>query len=154
MSHRYKILNQKGINFLTMTTVGWIDVFTRKKYRDIIIENLQYCRAHKGLRIHGYVIMSNHIHLVASTDGKKKLSQIIRDFKSYTAKIIMNDIAENTKESRRSWLMYLFSYFARKNRRSYEHQFWQSDNHPMLLESVKFIQQKLDYIHKNPIRAG
>jgi putative transposase len=154
MSYRYKIHDQHGLNFITLTVVGWIDIFTRKKYRDLIVENLIYCKKNKGLRIHGYVIMTNHIHLVVSTDGTHLLSSILRDFESYTAKLILNDVQESALESRKSWLTHLFKYLARRNKRDSERQFWQGNNHPMSLESVKFIRQKLEYIHNNPVRAG
>jgi putative transposase len=52
---RYKILDQKGLNYLTITTVGWIDVFTRQRYRDIIIESLKYCQEKKAYE---YVVTS------------------------------------------------------------------------------------------------
>lgn len=59
-----KIWDQHGLNFVTMTICGWVDIFSRKVYKDMIIENLKHCQEHKGLRISGYVIMSNHIHLL------------------------------------------------------------------------------------------
>lgn len=56
----YIIHDQQAIYYMTFTVVGWIDVFSRQQYRDIIIESLKYCQAHKGLHLHAYVIMSNH----------------------------------------------------------------------------------------------
>jgi hypothetical protein len=50
--------------------------------------------------------------------------------------------------------MYLFKFFAIKNRRKRDHQFWQSDNHPIEIYSKAVLRQKLDYIHNNPVRAG
>jgi REP element-mobilizing transposase RayT len=61
---RRKILDQNGFNYLTLTIVDWVDVFTRKECRDIVLESLRHCQAKKGLVIYAYVIMSNHIHLV------------------------------------------------------------------------------------------
>ncbi len=74
--------------FITFTIVGWIDVFTRRDYCDIVIKNLKYCQEHKGMELYAYVIMPSHIHLIArNKDGK--LNEIIRDFKSVTAKEII-----------------------------------------------------------------
>ena len=152
---KYKIHNQKGLYFLTLTTVGWIDVFTRAIYRDIIVDSLKYCRKEKGLVVYAYVIMSNHIHLIAQSESETQtLSDIIRDFKSFTAKEIRKKVEDvKTGESRRDWLMYLFSYFASGNQRNRTFQFWQSDNHPIVLWSPKVIEQKLAYIHWNPVNA-
>lgn len=61
---RYKILDQHGLNFLTLTVVDWVDVFIRKRYKDIIIDSLQYCQKEKNLLVYAYVIMSSHIHLI------------------------------------------------------------------------------------------
>jgi len=55
----YKIINQNSLHYMTFTVVGWIDVFTRKAYKDVLIESMRYCIANKGLSLHGYVIMSN-----------------------------------------------------------------------------------------------
>ena len=150
---RYKILDQTGLNYLTLTIVGWIDIFTRQRYRDIVIESLKYCQEMKGLRICGYVIMSNHIHLIVYTEGGHQLSDVLRDFKKFTAVHILKSIEAET-ESRREWLMYLFRFYAKNTSNTSNHQFWQHDNHPIALWSQKVIWQKLDYVHLNPVRAG
>ena len=86
MKEGYLIRNQTLPHFITATVVDWIDIFTRQTYRDSVIESLDYCIKNKGMILYGYVIMSNHIHLIIqSEDGK--LSDLIRDFKKFTAKI-------------------------------------------------------------------
>lgn len=153
MSNRYKIVDQRGLYFLTLTVVGWVDIFSRKAYRDLLIENLKYCQDQKGLQIFGYVIMTNHLHLIVSTNGELSLSEVIGQFKSFIAVSIMKELP-SAPESRREWLLYLFSYFAKVNKRKSTHQFWETDNHPIELYSEQVIRQKLDYIHFNPVRAG
>jgi putative transposase len=150
---RYKILDQSGLNYLTLSIVGWIDIFTRQRYRDIVIESLKYCQEHKGLRICGYVIMSNHVHLMVYTERGFQLSDVLRDFKKFTANTILKSI-QNDPESRREWLLYMFKYFAKYQTGNQTHQFWEQDNHPIALWSQDVIWQKLDYIHMNPVRAG
>ncbi len=135
-----------------MQVVGWIDIFTRQKYRDIIIQNLKYCQEHKGLSIFAYVIMSNHLHiLVQSQTGT--LSNTIRDFKSYTSKVILSTV-ENEMESRKEWMMNYFEHAAQAHERNRNYQFWTHENHAEQIYSDKFIRQKLNYIHMNPVRAG
>ena len=71
--------------FVTLTVTNWIDVFTRRIYNDLIIENLTWCQQNKKLNIYAYVIMTNHIHLVANvTEGS--LGDVLRDFKTFTSK--------------------------------------------------------------------
>jgi putative transposase len=85
MSQRYSILDQQGINFLTCTVVGWIDIFTRPVYKEIVTNSFEFCRQKKGLLLHGYVLMPNHLHLIASAGPGGNLSNIIRDSKNLPA---------------------------------------------------------------------
>jgi putative transposase len=62
----YKIRNKEAIHFITFAVVEWVDVFTRKDYRDIVVESLRHCQQQKGLILHAWCIMSNHVHLLAS----------------------------------------------------------------------------------------
>jgi putative transposase len=139
--------------FITLTVVGWIDVFTRKEYCDEILKNLEYCRAHKGLKVYAYCIMSSHIHLIVSNEDER-LPDILRDFKSYTAKQLLQLIKSNISESRREWLLYLFEYFAKTSSQNSEYQFWQKTSHPIELFSHAVFEQKRNYIHQNPVANG
>ena len=149
---KYRIYDQQGLNYLTLTIVGWIDLFTRQRYRDIVIESLKHCQEQKGLHISAYVIMSNHLHLVAHTEGFE-LSHVLRDFKKFTANQMLKAIQEEP-ESRREWLLHLFKYFANVNTDNRHYQVWQGDNHPIALWSLPVIWQKIGYVHENPVRAG
>ncbi|MFT6802352.1 MAG: REP element-mobilizing transposase RayT [Salibacteraceae bacterium] len=102
----FQIKEQDQLYFLTFQVVEWVDVFTRKTYRDIIIENLKFCRENKGLEIYGYVIMSNHIHLLLRSDSNY-LSNTIKEFKSFSAKQILK-LIETGSESRRDWMLKVF----------------------------------------------
>jgi REP element-mobilizing transposase RayT len=152
MSEGYKIVNQQGIHFLTFTIVQWADIFTRQIYRDIVIESFNFCIEKKGLLVHAWVIMSNHVHCILSAPGGN-LSGIIRDMKSFTSKKITREIRQ-VAESRRDWLLMISRYAAGGHARNDEFQVWTHDNHPEELYSMKFIRQKLDYIHLNPVKAG
>ncbi len=150
----YKIKNQNSLHYLTFTVVGWVDVFTRKRYRDVFIDSLKYCQQKKGLLIFSYVIMSNHVHLIVRTDSGMGLSAIIRDLKRFTSNQIIKAIQENRQESRSEWMLRLFKYYAKYNSNNTKYQFWKQDNRPIELVTPKWINQKLDYIHFNPVKAG
>lgn len=152
MSEGYVIRDQSLPHFITATVVDWIDVFSRKVYRDEIIKCLEYCIKNKAMILYGYVIMSNHIHIIVqSTDGK--LSDLIRDFKKFTAKTILNKI-QTEPESRREWMLERFKLATQTHSRNKNYQFWQYGNHPEEIYSNRFMWSKLDYIHLNPVRAG
>jgi len=97
--------------------------------------------------------MPSHLHLIADAE-RGLLSAIIRDFKSYTGKKMIAVIQEHPQESRKEWLLYLFSYFGKRNQQNAQHQFWQQNSHPIDLQSQHWITQKVSYIHENPVKAG
>jgi len=152
MSTGYKIVEQDALHYVTFQVVRWIDIFTRKVYRDIVIDSLKFCQANKGLEVYAFVVMSNHIHLLIRSDIGK-LSDTIREFKSFTAKQILLAI-ETESESRKEWMLDLFEFSAKQHKRNENFQFWTHENHAELIYSDKFLFQKLDYIHQNPVRAG
>src|SRR5687768_11321498 len=108
MAYAYRIHDQQAVYFLTCTVEQWVDVFTRKDYADIVVESLRYCQQHKGLQIFGWVLMSNHLHIIASTRDGFNLSDTLRDFKKYTATQVVKAIEANNRESRKNWLLWLF----------------------------------------------
>ena len=75
----YKIRNQEAIHFITFAVTEWVDVFTRKGYRDIVIDSLRFCQAEKELLLHCWCIMSNHLHLIISAKNKN-LSDVFAGF--------------------------------------------------------------------------
>ncbi len=147
MAFAYRIQDQQACYFLTFTVVQWIDIFTRRAYAEMVIDSLQFCQQEKGLILYGWVIMSNHIHLVARCKPGHTMSGFIRDFKKFTAKKIVAAIDANPQESRKNWLLWLF-------RQNGVISFWQDDNHAEEIFSKKFFYQKLHYLHENPVRAG
>jgi len=101
MSRTYKFENPDGVYFITFATVGWVDVFTRREYKDILIDSLQFCQKEKGLILFAYVIMTNHVHLIARSKDGFELSNIMRDFKKFTSKQVIKALDLNPKESRK-----------------------------------------------------
>lgn len=148
----FVIRDQTLPHFITATVIDWIDVFTRKTYRDIVVECFNYCITNKGMVLYGYVIMSNHIHLIVqSSEGK--LSDLIRDFKKFIAAKILEKI-QLEPESRREWMLERFKLATESHSRNKNYQFCQYGNHSEEIYTNKFMWSKLDYIHLNPVRAG
>ncbi len=153
MGDAYQIKDQEATYFLTFQVVGWADVFTRQVYRDIVLDSFDYCRKNKGMELFAYVIMSNHLHVIMRSKTGK-LSDVVRDFKKHTSKQILKEISTNPKESRRDWLMMIFQYHAKFNKRVKEIQFWTHENHAVELSTKDRLITRLNYIHNNPVRAG
>lgn len=151
MSEFLKIEEGKNY-FITMTIVDWVDLFTRECYVNILIDSIKYCQQHKGLEVYSYVIMPSHAHFIVGSEGS--LSNILRDLKEHTSKQIIAEIIENKQESRREWLLDKFSNGLSVKTQKMSYRVWQEGNHPELLYSDKFITQKENYIHMNPVEAG
>ena len=150
MSTKYKATANGEAYFVTITTVGWIDVFTRLNQKYILINALKYCQKERGLEIYGYCIMSSHMHLLCKASEKETLSIVMRDFKKFTSKEIVETIIEYP-ESRREWMLAYFNEVCSHLKRKQLYKVWQNGYHAEHVYSNNFIKQKLDYIHQNPV---
>ena len=151
MSDAYAFGQTGGMYYITSTVVGWVDVFTRKRYRDILLEGLAFSSEHKKVSLHAWVIISNHVHFIASVPDDVSMGDVLRDFKSFTSKAVMRSIEIEPGESRKEWMLPLLRKTINGQNVS---RFWQSGNHAVSLFSQPVIRQKLDYLHNNPVRAG
>ena len=111
----YQIYDQYGTYVLTFQVVDWVDIFSRKSYRDIVIKSMEYCRKSKGLKIWACVIMTNHVHCIVSSSAGR-LSDTIRDFKRFTATTILSEIKSST-ESRKDWKLKRFEFATKRHKR-------------------------------------
>ncbi|MGM1056124.1 MAG: REP-associated tyrosine transposase [Bacteroidota bacterium] len=153
MSTKYKAGEPEEVYFVTITVVGWIDVFTRAEQKAALIKSLQYCQKEKGLEIYAYCLMSNHIHMICKAVAEISLPEIMRDFKKFTSKQIIKTI-EETPESRRDWMLKYFENACDHLKRNQKYKVWQDGYHAEILYSRKFLFQKLNYIHNNPVKSG
>ena len=154
MGRKYKIHDQSQVYFVTFTIVNWIDVFIRDDYREIVVDSLKYCQNNKGLEVYAWCIMTSHMHLIIGSDGRNKIEDIIRDFKSYTSRHIRKAIEEHSGESRKEWLLWMFGKAGQYNSNNNDWQLWQQHSHPIELSNVDIAKQRLRYLHDNPVTAG
>jgi len=154
MSRNYKFHNPEGIYFVSFAVVEWLDVFTRSEYKDIIIDSLHYCQKNKGMEIFAWCIMTNHVHLVFRSANGQKPELVLGDFKRFTSKAIVAAIKNNDRESRKECLLDHFFKAGVKSSNVKMYQFWRHDNKPIELWSNKVIDEKINYIHNNPVEDG
>jgi REP element-mobilizing transposase RayT len=124
------------VYFLTITVNRWLYILDRPGRWDTIADAIEYYRGARDLRLFGFVFMINHLHLIAGADDT---AAFLRDFKRYTARVILADIAE-TEPNIRDALG--------------KEGLWQRGNAPKMIETDDFFYQKLAYIHDNPGRKG
>ncbi|WP_332453298.1 transposase [Chryseobacterium aquaticum] len=108
MSRNYKFHNPKGLYFISFAVVGWLDVFIRNKYIEILLKSLRFCQKNKGLEIHVWCIMSSHLHLVFISINGDKPELLIGDLKRFTCKAIVKAVKENPKESKKEFSLDFF----------------------------------------------
>ncbi len=144
---RYKVFNHSAPHFLTCTVVNWLPIFGHPSVTQIVFDSLTFLQRERRLLIYGYVIMENHLHLVASSSA---LAKEIGDFKSYTARTIV----EKLKQEGRHSLLAEFHAHKLAHRDDRPFQIWQEGSHPEEIFSEEMLRQKLEYIHNNPVRRG
>ena len=145
---RYKIFEgDKNPYFLTCTVVDWISVFKIPEITQIILDSLLFLIKSNRLILHGYVIMEHHLHLIASAND---LVKEMRGYKSYTAHMIIDFLHANGMTA----ILKQFEYFGKRNKKNLQYQFWQKGSHPKIILNREILNQKLEYIHYNPVRQG
>ncbi len=153
MSRKYKFHNTAGMYFVSFATINWVDIFVREDYFNVVVESLGYCRANLGMELYCWCIMPSHVHLIFRAKESNP-SQVLGRFKEHTSKCLRKLISESGVESRREWLLWMMERAAKKNSSVSKYQFWQHHNKPIELWSVDVIEQKVNYIHNNPVAAG
>ena len=153
MSRKYKFHNPEGIYFISFATVYWLDVFVREQYFAAFIESLGYCRRNKGLELFAFCILPSHVHLIFR-DKNNDPSKLLKEIKTFTSKNLQALIIDKPQESRMEWLIWMMEKAGSKNSNVKYRQLWQQNNKPIELWSNEVIQQKIDYIHNNPVESG
>lgn len=148
-SKPYSINKDVSMYFCTDVISGWQYVFTSPEFFQIIIESLSFCQREKGLNIHGYVVMPNHVHTILSAQ-QNDLADILRDYKRFTSRRI-SETLESVKSQRLRKYFAAVAHMAGKGNSS---KVWQTGSHPISIDSDDFLHQKLNYIHENPVRKG
>ncbi len=132
---------------MTATVNRWQPLFTRTEVVNIVLDSWRFLQREAGFQIYGYVILENHLHLIAaSTD----LSRDMQRFKSYSAKQIIAYLEQHQAAN----MLELLALFKRAHKTESTYQVWEEGNHPQLIESDEVMRQKLDYIHQNPVKRG
>jgi putative transposase len=144
---RYRIFEEEYPYFLTCTIVGWLPVFTRGETVEIVLDCWRHLQANREFKLFGYVILENHLHLIAAAP---RLSAVMKSFKSYTARRIIDLLETRAAEV---LLRQLRAHKLRHKTRS-EYQLWQEGSQPKQIGTEEMMCQKLEYMHNNPLVRG
>jgi len=132
---------------MTVTINYWPPVFTRPETVNIVPDSWRFLQRSSHFKIYGYVILENHLHLVARS---RNLSVDIQRFKAYTAKEILAYLRKRNE----STLLKLFENLKRPHKMGSTYQVWEEGSHPQVIDGERMLRQKLEYIHQNPVKRG
>ena len=143
-----RILLPNAIYYITIVVYNRLPIFTTANYVIPVIDSLNYYRYKQNYKLLGYVIMPDHVHLLIWIQGKSTISEIMRDLKKYTAvRIIRQAEVEGRQDFQTA-----FSEAGTKTGRS-QNKVWQDSFWDKIIYSEKILRKKLNYIHRNPVRA-
>jgi REP element-mobilizing transposase RayT len=146
MAHRFLISQDSPALYITIVTKDRLYVFQTDQMRDVVCRAIDEARSSAGFLLFAYVIMLDHIHLIASRPSTT--SHLVRMIKGITARRIIDYLKSN------NYLSSLAKLRHQERDRNYKHSLWQTEKNVLPLFSEAVFMQKVNYIHQNPVRAG
>ncbi|GAA4439144.1 hypothetical protein GCM10023188_35240 [Pontibacter saemangeumensis] len=137
------MFEQRHIAFFTATILEWKHLLKPEKYKAIILESLKYLVEHKRVKVYGFVIMPNHLHLLWKMEEPHKREDVQRDFMKFTAQQIKYDLIRNHPAVLEKF---------RVGAKDRQYQLWERNPLSVYCFSTAVTEQKLSYIHRNPIQ--
>jgi REP element-mobilizing transposase RayT len=148
MTHsRYRFFETDRPYFMTCTIVGWLPVFTRPEAVNLIYDSWRFLKEDSQFNLFAYVILENHLHLVASSPD---LPSDMQRFKSYTARTVIDLLDQRGAQV----LLRQLKAHKLRHKKSSEYQVWQEGSHPQQIQGPEMMLQKIEYIHNNPVERG
>jgi len=144
---RYEVLADSTTYFATSAVVNWLPLFSKPDLAKVVFDSLEFLHAQRRLVLHAYVLLENHLHLVGTSSS---FSKEMKNFKSYTARGIVNSL----KETGSKFYLEQLRLLKDPDKKDQNYQVWQEGFHPQAILSDHMLRQKIEYIHYNPVRRG
>ena len=133
-----------NIYFTTATIYRWLPLLQEDKYKDILISSLKFLTDHNRLYVFAYVIMSNHLHIIWSEKTSSTKESAKASFFKYTSRQFLNKLKGEEPGFLQKFLV---------NKKDRMHQFWKRNSLDIEIFSEKIFEQKMNYIHNNPLQS-
>ena len=143
---RYHFTDPALPHFVTLTVLHWIPVFTRPATVDIVLNSLRHLQT-ETLKIYAWVILENHLHMVAQSQN---LPKDLMRFKSHTAQQLIQYLEAHKIKP----ILDQLKFYKKAHKSDRTYQFWQEGSHPEWIQNTEMLKQKVDYIHNNPVKRG
>jgi putative transposase len=144
---RYKIYEPTHPHFMTCTVLHWIPIFTKVESVDIVLDSFRYLQKSDNLKLYAYVILENHIHILAQSDD---IGKSMAKFKAHTATALIRLLQDKKVKS----ILDQLAFYKKAHKADRQYQFWQEGIQAKLMQSDAMMKSKIDYIHQNPVKRG
>ena len=131
--------------FVTTSAVRRARLFRRDVVKRILVDSLDYMRAHRWLHLYAFVIMPNHVHLIVEFLEGHTLSDVVREFKKHTARQIVRQYQAEDNDKVLAFLEQMAASIPRQR-----HKVWEYGYDARNVFSPDFLRQKMEYCHNNP----
>jgi REP element-mobilizing transposase RayT len=144
---RYKIYEPTHPHFVTCTILHWLPIFTRKESVEIVLNCLKFLQKQDALKLHAYVILENHLHMVVQSNDLKKS---MASFKKFTAVELLKLLHKENVTT----LLDQLAFYKKAHRKEKTYQVWEEGYQPKLMQNDLMLKSKIEYIHQNPVKRG
>ena len=134
-----------GLEFFTATCLNWQHLLSDNRHKEIVVNSLKFLVDNKRIDLYGFVIMSNHVHKLWSKKEEWLDKDVQQHFSKFTAQQIKFNLLANDLEELKNY---------RSTQSDREYQFWERRPFSATMNNRIILEQKLDYINKNPVKAG
>ena len=133
------------LEFFTATILEWHHILSDDAHKRIIIDSLNFLVKNDRVFVTAFVIMSNHIHLLWHIRAPHKRPDVQRDFLKHTAQMILKELKSKDAVAYKKLLV---------DAADRKYQLWERNPLSVGVWNKKVLEQKLNYIHQNPVKAG
>jgi REP element-mobilizing transposase RayT len=145
MTNRRPDFNPDHLYFITTKAVDYVHLFRRDLAKRLLVDTLDCMQLREQLTLFAFVIMPNHLHLIAQCPPEKPVKDLVRDYKKYVADRL---IRQYQVEKNQKVLNFLSSKVTRPDKQKYK--VWEDGYNAKNVFSPEFLRQKLEYLHYNP----
>ncbi|MDD3603044.1 MAG: transposase [Sulfurovum sp.] len=144
---RYEIYEPTHPHFVTCTILHWLPIFTRKESVEIVLNCLKFLQKQDALKLHAYVILENHLHMVVQSNDLKKS---MASFKKFTAVELLKLLHKENVTT----LLDQLAFYKKAHGKEKTYQVWEEGYQPKLMQNDLMLKSKIEYIHQNPVKRG
>ena len=143
--HPHRFYGGRDLHFVTFSCYQRRPLLDHPLRRDLILEILERVRRRYRLVVLGYVVMTEHVHLLVSEPQRATLSTAIQALKLGFVRKMEESVVPMSRKTSETWGIPLSLD---------SHRFWQTRFYDFNVWTEEKRIEKLRYIHRNPVKRG